>query len=243
VHAWILAGTAFLASAVEAVEALTIVLAVGASRSWRPALLGAAAALLLLVLIAIVFGPLIGTRIPIELVRIVAGGIALWLGATWLCKAILRGAGRKAMHDEAAIFERERELLSRENVGGFATAFNGVFVEGLEVIVIVVSLGTATAGGLFAATAGALGALVLVAIVGFAVHKPLSRVPENVMKTIVGIMLVSFGTFWLGEAAGIKWPLDDVFIAALAAIYAAFTAGAIAVLRNAGPKPAGTPGG
>ena len=174
--------------------------------------------------------------------RIVAGGIALWLGISWLRKAILRGAGRKAMHDEAAIFERERQALSREDVGGFATAFNGVFVEGLEVIIIVVSLGTATAGGLFAATAGALGALLLVTLAGFAVHKPLSRVPENVMKTIVGIMLVSFGTFWLGEAAGIKWPLDDLFIAVLAAIYAAGTAGAIAALRAAGAKPAGTSG-
>jgi uncharacterized membrane protein len=238
VHLWILAGTAFLASAVEAVEALTIVLAVGAARSWRPALAGALVALVALAAIAVVFGPLIGTRIPIWIVRIIAGAIALWLGVTWLRKAMLRAAGRKALHDEDAIFARERDALSRANVGSFATAFNGVFVEGVEVIVIVVSLGTAIEGGLYAATMGALGAVALVAVVGLAVHKPLSRVPENLMKTIVGIMLTSFGTFWIGEALGVRWPLDDLFLPVLAGVYTLVFLGAVAALRRGGPSPA-----
>jgi uncharacterized membrane protein len=232
VHAWILGGTAFLASAVEAVEALTIVLAVGATRSWRVALLGTAAATAVLVALAIVFGPLIGTRIPVEAIRIVAGALALYFGFTWLRKAILRAAGRKALRDEAASFEKQRALLAREQIGGFATAFNGVFVEGLEVVVIVVSLGTASAGGMFPAAAGAVGAFVAVALAGLVVHRPLARVPENLMKTIVGIMLLSFGTFWIGEALGVHWPLDDAFIVALIAIYAALTAVAIAALRR-----------
>ncbi len=231
-HVWILGGTAFLASAVEAVEALTIVLAVGASRSWRIALLGAAAAFVVLAAIAAVFGPLLGNRIPIELIRVIAGGLALYFGFNWLRKAILRASGRKAQRDEAASFEKEKAVLQREAVGGFATSFNGVFIEGLEVVVIVVSLGTATAGGMLPASLGALAAFVLVAIVGFIVHKPLSRVPENLMKMVVGVMLLSFGTFWLGEAAGLHWPFDDGFILVLVACFAALTAGSIAVLRR-----------
>jgi uncharacterized membrane protein len=238
VHLWLLAGTAFLASAVEAVEAFTIVLAVGVSRSWRVASGGALAALALLAVIAIVVGPLVGSRIPLGIVRIIAGAVALWLGYVWLRKAILRWAGRKALHDEAGIFERERNALARESVGGFATAFGGVFVEGIEVILIVVSLGTAIAGGLAAASAGAAAAVVFVALLGAAARGPLSRVPENLMKTAVAVMLLSFGTFWCGESLGVRWPLDDLVVPVLALFYTALSALAAGLLKRSGPSPA-----
>lgn len=231
-HFWLLAGTSFVASGVEAVEALTIVLAVGAARDWRAALGGAAAALAVLAVIAVVFGPLIGTRIPIVAVRLIAGAIALYLGITWTRKSILRAAGRKAQRDEALLYQRERDVLARERIGGFATAFNGVFVEGLEVVVIVVSLGAATAGGLGAATLGAIGALLAVIVAGIALHRPLARVPENAMKWVVGVMLLSFGTFWIGEGLGLEWPLADSMIPALAAAYAALSFAAVAALRK-----------
>jgi Ca2+/H+ antiporter, TMEM165/GDT1 family len=216
-HAWLLAGTSFVASAVEAVEALTIVLAVGIARTWRVALAGAATALVVLAILAFVFGPLIGTRIPLVALRVAAGTVAIVLGAGWLRKAVLRAAGRKAQHDEAVIYERERALLNQEHIGGFLTAFNGVFVEGLEVVVIVISLGAATVGGLGPAVLGALVALALVGLAGIALHRPLARVPENAMKWSVSVMLLAFGTFWLGESAGVAWPFGDAMLPVLAA--------------------------
>ncbi len=217
---WLTALTAFVAAGVEAVEALTIVLAVGVTRSWRVALGGALTALVVLAILAAIGGPLLGSRFPIGAVRIAAGSIALYLGATWTRKAILRSAGRKALRDESAHYERDVVALRAERASGFAAAFNGVFVEGLEVVVIVVSLGTAHAGGLVAASAGALAALASVTVLGLVLHRPLARVPENAMKWVVGIMLLAFGTFWWGETLGVRWPLDDPFIAVLALAYA-----------------------
>jgi uncharacterized membrane protein len=235
-NGWFVAGTSFVASGVEAVEALTIVLAVGVTRSWRVALGGTLAALAVLAVIAIVAGPLIGTRIPVVFVRFIAGAVALYLGYTWTRKAILRAAGRKAQRDETAAFEKHASALSRESIGGFATAYNGVFVEGVEVIVIVVSLGTASVGGLAPATLGALAAIAVVALLGLLLHRPLARVPENAMKWVVGVMLLSFGTFWLGEGLGIRWPLDDLALPLIVAAYALATFLAVSVLR----RPAST---
>jgi uncharacterized membrane protein len=231
-NGWFVAGTSFVASGVEAVEALTIVLAVGVTRSWRAALGGTVAALAVLAIIAIVAGPLIGTRIPIVFVRFIAGAIALYLGFTWTRKAVLRAAGRKAQRDEAALFENKASSLSREAIGGFATAYNGVFVEGVEVIVIVVSLGTASAGGLGAATIGALAAVAVVALLGLILHRPLARVPENAMKLVVGLMLLSFGTFWLGEGIGVRWPFDDLALPAIVAVYALVIWIVVSLLRK-----------
>jgi uncharacterized membrane protein len=214
------------------VEALTIVLAVGVTRSWRVALGGTAAAIVVLTLIALIAGPLIGTRIPIVFVRFIAGAIALYLGFTWTRKAVLRASGRKAQRDEAAAFAKQTSSLSRESIGGFATAYNGVFVEGVEVIVIVVSLGAASAGGLGAAALGALAAIVVVAILGLLLHRPLARVPENAMKWVVGVMLLSFGTFWLCEGIGIRWPLDDLALPLIVAVYAVATFIIVSALRR-----------
>lgn len=231
-NGWFIAGTSFVASGVEAVEALTIVLAVGITRSWRVSLGGTVAALAVLTIIAVVAGPLIGTRIPIVFVRLIAGAVAFYIGFTWTRKAVLRASGRKAQRDEAALFAKETTSLSRAAIGGFATAYNGVFVEGVEVIVIVVSLGTASAGGLAPATFGALAAVAVVALLGLILHRPLARVPENAMKWVVGVMLLSFGTFWLAEGLGYEWPFGDIALPAIVLVYAAVTFGTVFMLQR-----------
>jgi len=208
------------------------VLAAGFARRWPPALAGAIAALAILAIAIALFGPLLA-RLPLSGVRLVAGAVVLYLGATWLRKAILRAAGRKAQRDEAAAFARERERLGLADAGAFATAFNGVFAEGLEVVVIVLSLGAGRADALRAATAGALVAIVLVTLAGCAVRAPLARVPENVSKWIVAIVLLAFGTLWIGEGAGIAWPFGDAFAIVLAAVYALGSLAAVAALRRA----------
>jgi len=207
------------------------VLAAGIARRWPPALGGAIAAVGVLGLAIALFGPLLA-RVPLSWVRLAAGGLLVYLGATWLRKAILRAAGRKAQRDEAAAFVRERERLAGADVSAFTAAFNGVFAEGIEVVVIVLSFGTGRAGALRAAIGGALAAIVLVTIAGFAVHAPLARVPENLLKWTVAVVLLAFGTLWLGEGAGIAWPLGDAFAIALVALYALGSMGAVAVLRR-----------
>lgn len=224
-----------MASAVEMVEALTIVLAVGYARSWKLSLGGAFAAFATLTVLTILFGPLIGNRIPIVAIRLVAGAAALYYGFKWTKKAILRAAGRKAQRDEAALFDAEVGLLraeKRDDRDAFMTSFNGVFLEGIEVVVIVVSLGAATVGGIFPASLGALVAAIAVLILGIILRKPAAAVPENAMKIVVGIMLLSFGTFWVGEAAGIPWPLEDASLFGLVALYAAIVFGSIAALKE-----------
>jgi len=221
-HLWALALTAFTASAVEAVEAATIVLAVGYAQSWRSALAGAAYATLALVAIVGIGGPAILYFVPIRIIRIAIGAFLLWFGYGWLRKAVLRYAGRIPLHDENAIFEREVANLrnARQERVGLATAFNGVFLEGLEVVIIVVTVGAASRDTLVAAGAGALAAFVVVAIAAALVRQPFGRIPENTLKFVVGVMLVAFGTFWLGEGLGITWPLGDATLLVLAAAYA-----------------------
>lgn len=207
---------AFLASAVEMVEALTIVLAVGVTRGWRSALIGVAVAIVALVCVIALFGPAL-TLIPIEVLRLIIGGLLLVFGLQWLRKAILRASGYKALHDEAAIYEREvaearaagREVRAGLDWYSFTLSFKGVFLEGLEVAFIVVTFGSAQ-GSIPLATLGAAIAVVLVGVIGLLVHAPLARVPENTMKFAVGVMLTTFGIFWGVEGTGAKWPGEDL---------------------------------
>jgi uncharacterized membrane protein len=210
-----LALSVFLACAVEAVEALTIVLAVGVTRSWPSALGGAAAATLLLAALIAALGPTL-TALPISLLRVLVGGLLLNFGMQWLRKAILRAGGAKSKHDELAIYEREAGLASglapaRGGFDGlaFLVAFKGVLLEGLEVAFIVLTFG-ANQGrvGLAAIAAGV--AILGVLAVGLVLREPLARVPENAMKFAVGVMLCSFGMFWGGEGAGARWPGGDL---------------------------------
>ncbi len=229
----------FAASAVEMVEALTIVLAAGVSRGWRSALEGAGAALLALAVVVVAFGPALVRYVPLDVLRVVVGGLLLILGLQWLRKAILRASGYKALHDEDAIYRRQVEELSstpmptgrRRDATAFTVAFKGVLLEGLEVVMIVLTLGT-TSGRLGLAAAGAAVAALVVGLAGLVLARRLVEVPENTLKMIVGIMLVSFGTFWTGEGMGVNWPGTDLSILALIAVYGAVTFGLIASLRR-----------
>ena len=236
------AGASFAASFVEAVEALTVVLAVGLGRGWRPALLGAAAALAALALMVAILGPLIG-RIPIRALQAVVGVLLLLFGLRWLRKAILRAIGVIALHDEEETFAREtRELAEADGrretaldwIAG-VTSFKAVLLEGTEVVFIVVAVG---AGGfLRLASAGALAACVVVAVIGAAALRPLSRVPENALKFAVGVLLSAFGLFWMGESLGVEWPGGDAAILGFAFMFLAVASALIAFLkpRIAGP--------
>ncbi|HYM83513.1 MAG TPA: hypothetical protein VEY67_05140, partial [Candidatus Dormibacteraeota bacterium] len=216
----------FLASAVEFVEAVTIVLAVGVTRQWRSALIGTAAAVGVLAVLVVVFGTAIALLVPIDVLRLVVGGFLIIYGLQWLTKAILRASGAKAKHDEAAIYDREVAALRDEppvpangvDWISFTVAFKGVLLEGLEVAFIVVTFG-ASAGMLGPAALGAAIAAAAVLLVAVVVHRPLASVPENALKFAVGLMLVSFGTFWAGEGVGIDWPGADLAILALLAGY------------------------
>lgn len=222
---WLLAGTTFLASLVEAVEAVTIVLAVGYTQSWRSALSGSAWAAATLAAIVIVFGPALVHFVPLHALQLVVGLFLVLFGFTWTRKALWRYSGRKALHDETAIFEREVAHLKqtagdtkREKVG-FATAYNAVLLEGLEVAVIVITFGAAHSNGILWSATGALAACAIVGLAGFFLRKPFSAVPENTLKFVVGIMLLSFGTYWSGEGLGIPWWYGDVTLAYIVGVY------------------------
>jgi uncharacterized membrane protein len=217
----------FLASLVEAVEALTIILAVGVTRQWRSSIYGALAGLGVLTAIIAVFGTAIVLFVPLNALRIVIGSLLLIYGLQWTTKAILRASGAKAKHDEELIYATEVKRLREEapvpasGLDGvsFAVSFKGVLLEGLEVAFIVITFGT-NAGRLGEATLGAVLAVVLVVVVGIFVHRPLSRVPENGLKFAVGLMLITFGTFWAGEGIGIEWPASDATLIILLVVYA-----------------------
>lgn len=203
---------AFLASLVEFVEALTIVLAVGATRGWRPALLGAAAGATLLILLVLLLGPAL-MFIPIAVLQLFVGTLLLLFGMRWLRKAMLRSGGIIALHDEALIYDEETRQLrvagavavAGVDVIGFITTFKAVILEGLEVVFIVIAIG-AGGGMMVPASLGAAVALALVVALGLVVHRPLARVPENAMKFTVGILITTFGMFWIGEGLGFAWP-------------------------------------
>jgi uncharacterized membrane protein len=230
-----LAVAVFLGSAVESVEALTIIVAAGVSRGWRSALEGAACALGVLIVLVAALGPALVHLVPIDVLRAVVGTLLLVFGLQWLRKAVLRSVGLKAKHDEDAIFaEQVAELTAAppsegRAATGFVVAFKGVFLEGLEVVVIVLTLGT-TSHHLGLAAAAAAAAVVVVLVAGLIVARQLSRVPENAMKMGVGLMLVSFGTFWSGEGVGVHWPGADLAIPVLVAVYGAVAWALVALL-------------
>ena len=217
----------FLASVVEAVEALTIVLAVGLTHGWRTAWLGVAAGSLALATVVIALGPALVRVVPLEDLQVLIGVLLLIFGLQWLRKAIQRASGVRAIHDEEAIFRKEVAELGRVpdpvrsdvDWTGFVVSFKGVFLEGLEVAFIVLTFGANRNNSFGPAALGAVLAFVLVSLVGAVVHRPLARVPENSIKFVVGLLLVAFGTFWGGEGIGVEWTLGDVMIPVLAAIY------------------------
>jgi uncharacterized membrane protein len=238
VTAAFLVASAFLASAVEFVEALTIVLAAGLTRGWRSSLAGLAAATVALAAIVAALGPAL-TVIPIDTLRLVVGGLLLAFGMQWLRKAILRASGHKALHDEDESFAEAaaaaRAAAGEQRAGldwyAFTLSFKGVLLEGLEVAFIVLTFGSAQ-GSIPLAALGAGAALVLVAVVGVVVRAPLARVPENTLKFAVGVMLTTFGMFWSAEGAGAHWPGDDAALPAVLAFVVLLSLASVAVLRR-----------
>jgi uncharacterized membrane protein len=229
---------AFLASAVEAVESLTIVLGVGVVRGWRSTLIGVGAALVVLAGLIAVLGPAL-SRIPINGLRLVVGSLLLVFGLQWLRKAILRSSGYKALHDEEESFREERERAAAAGVDeragldwySFTVAFKGVLLEGLEVVFIVIGFG-AGQGRWDVAIAGAAAAVVVVVVVGVLVRKPLERVPENTIKFAVGLLLTSFGCFWSAEGAGVDWPGDELSLVGVIAFIGVLSFVLVRALRR-----------
>jgi len=239
----------FLASAVEMVEALTIVLGVGVVRGWRSTLFGVGAAAVVLAGLIATIGPALGS-IPIDALRLVVGALLLVFGLQWLRKAILRSSGYKALHDEEEAFREGREQAAAAGTDqragldwySFTVAFKGVLLEGLEVVFIVISFGAAQ-GRFGPAVLGAAAAVVIVVAAGLLVRGPLERVPENSLKFAVGLLLTSFGTFWAAEGAGVDWPGDELSLLAVIAFVGALSFGLVRCLRrqrlSASPAGAG----
>jgi len=229
----------FLACCVEAVEALTVILATGVTRGWRASLCGAGAGVAALAVIVAVLGPAV-TQVPLIALRVVVGGLLLVFGLGWLRKAVLRAAGLKALHDEAAIYDRQ--VAASTAAGGkpasgldryaFTLSFKAVLLEGLEVVFIVLTFG-ANQGDIALAAVGGIAAVVLVSAVGFAVRAPLTRVPENTLKFVVGVMLTSFGVFWAGEGVGVDWPGADAALLVLVAVIGLASVGLARAARPA----------
>jgi uncharacterized membrane protein len=229
----------FLACFVEAVEAATIVLAMGTSRDWRSAGIGVLSAVGVLAVVVAVLGPAL-TLVPLRGLRLVVGGLLLVFGLQWLRKSILRASGHQALHDEEEIFRREvsqAQRARRETRGGisdwyaFTLSFKGVLLEGLEVAFIVLTFGT-NQHAIPLASVAALAAVVVVTLVAFAVRAPLARVPENSLKFVVGVMLTSFGTFWGAEGAGADWPGSDAALPVIVAAVALFAVALVVLLRR-----------
>jgi len=233
---------AFLASIVEVVEAFTIVLAVGTTRGWRPAVSGTLVALGVLGLLVVSLGPLLD-RVPLHLLQIMIGVLLLLFGMGWLRKAILRSAGVIPLHDEEAAFATETKSLAETGarkgksldwIAGITT-FKAVLLEGLEVVFIVIAVG-AGRGLLWPAALGALAACVAVLAVGVVVHRPLSRVPENTLKFGIGVMLSAFGVFWTGEGLGVEWPGHDLALLVFALLFLVIGFATASLLRRPSPE-------
>jgi uncharacterized membrane protein len=228
---WAIASAAFLASAVEFVEAFTIVLVVGITINWRSSLVGALAAAATLAVIVGTLGVALVKWVPLNDLRVFVGIILILFGLKWLKKAILRYSGLKALHDEEAIFEetmaevraRGETIAPRIHPFGVALSYKAVLLEGLEVAFIVITFGSsiqsAAGNGIGSAAIGAAVAGILVITAGALVRAPLTKVPENTLKFVVGVMLTSFGTFWAAEGFNYDWPLKDLFIPILAVIF------------------------
>jgi uncharacterized membrane protein len=243
---WALFVAVFLACAVEAVEATTIVLAAGTARDWRSAATGTGAALVALAVIVGVAGPAV-SAIPLHGLRLVIGALLLIFGLQWLRKGILRASGHKALHDEDRLYAEHLAEAAAGRPGGrsalvpdwygFTLAFKGVLLEGLEVVFIVLTFGANQHDVGLAAIAAAC-AVVVIAAAGVAVRAPLARVPENTLKLIVGVMLTSFGMLWGAEGADARWPGSDAALLVLIPAVAAGVLGLIAVLRRGRAVPA-----
>jgi uncharacterized membrane protein len=240
---WAIVIAAFLASAVEFVEAFTLVLVARITTNWRSAIVGALAAVATLAVIVATLGVALVTLIPLDVLRFVIGFLLLLFGLKWLKNAIQRYSGLKFLHDEEAIYAaRVAEARARgEPVKtglapfGVLLSYKSVLLEGLEVAFIVISFGGGGANGIGTAALGAAAAGLLVIGVGALVQAPLQRIPENTLKFIVGIMLTTFGTFWSGESFGITWPFSDLFLLLLAALY--LVASALLITAIKGRKP------
>jgi uncharacterized membrane protein len=234
--------TALLASAVEFVEALTIVLAMGTTRGWRSAWAGVGAAVAVLAAITAIGGYALQEAVPEHTLQLVIGAALLLFGLQWLRKAVLRAAGLKALHDEDATYREQVDAghaaPAERRFGldwvGFAVTFKGVLLEGVEVVVIVIGFGVSS-GSMGLAVAGAVLGGVIVLAAGFALHRPLSRVPENTMKFTVGLLLTTFGTFWVGEGLRLDWPGGDAVLPALLALYGLAAWAAVRVLAARRP--------
>ncbi len=229
---------AFLASLVEAVEALTIVIAAATLRGWRPAGFGAGVGLILLVVIVVLFGPLLD-RVPLELLRLTIGVLLLLFGMRWLRKAILRAAGIIPLHDEDIIYAnetaelREQARLRGDKLDRIAALASGkaVLLEGLEVVFIVIAL-SAGRDLMLPASLGAIAACALVCVLGFLLRRPLALVPENTLKFAVGVVLSGFGVFWTGEGLGVPWPSEDLAVAGIALLFLCMGLVAVGMLRR-----------
>jgi len=250
VNAFALVLTVFVACTVEAVEALTIVLAAGLTREWRSTFQGMAVALVVLAAVVAAVGPTL-TLFPLSTLRLVVGALLAVFGLQWLRKAVLRASGYKGLHDETSIYARQVEAARAAATGGrhgvgdwyaFTLSFKGVLLEGLEVVFIAITFGD-NQGNLGLAALGAAAAVLVVAAVGVAARAPLARVPENTMKLAVGVMLTSFGTFWGAEGAGVTWPGHDAALLVIIIMMAAVTLGYIALLRRSPAGPAVTAAG
>ena len=245
-----LVASVFIACTVEAVEALTIVLAVGATRSWRSAMIGVGAALLALAVVTAALGPAL-TALPINVLRGVVGGLLLVFGLQWLRKAILRASGLKALHDEEAAFAQETAAArgagaveaGRLDGYSFLVSFKGTLLEGLEVVFIALTFGSNQKNvPLAAAAAGA--AVLVVTGVGASLRAPLARVPENSLKFVVGVMLTSFGVFWGGEGVHAHWPGGDTALLVIIPVVLLFAVATVVALRrflSQRPTAAGQP--
>ncbi len=219
------------ASLVEFVEALTVILAVGAVRGWRPAVAGGGAAVVMLIVLVGLLGPAL-LRLPVAPVQVVFGMLLVLLGSRWLRKATRRAAGILPLRDEAAAFVRHRDRMeARHSAAAASVAFQATAVEGLEVVFIVIAVGAGGPGLLWPAMVGAGGALAVVLALGVLLRRPIARVPENTLKRVVGGVLCGFGTFWVGEGAGLSWPGGEGWVVVLVAGYLALSWGMAAWLR------------
>ncbi len=251
---WGLMVAVFLACFVEMVEAVTIVLAMGYTRSWRSSLIGVGAALAALVVVTAVMGYALVNYLPESALQLVIGGLLLVFGLQWLRKAILRSSGRKAVHDEDAIFQEEVEAARAAGDRGagfdlfaFMVSFKGVFLEGMEVVFIVITFGL-NADNVPAAAVGAACAVVLVLGLAIALRRPLAMINENLLKYAVGLLLAAFGTYWAVEGLGIfragreslEWPGHDLAILVLLATWLILSRVFVAALRQPGGSTSGS---
>ena len=243
---WAIVIAAFLASAVEFVEAFTLVLVARITSNWRSAIVGALAAVATLAVIVATLGVALVTLIPLDVLRFVIGFLLLLFGLKWLKNAIQRYSGLKVLHDEEAIYAarlaqaRARGEPVKTGLAPFGVllSYKSVLLEGLEVAFIVLSFGGGGANGIGLAALGAAVAGLLVIGVGVLVQTPLKQIPENTLKFIVGIMLTTFGTFWAGESFGINWPFSDLFLLLLAALYLVVSALLITTIKRRQPRVA-----